>query len=143
MVKPFILFLLVASLGNAIYHIGQKTLSQTINPMVLLMALYGIAFVMAAIAAPFFQKGAAPVPLSILWSRPVLLMTFGAFMIEIGFLLAYRTGGSLQWSGSLVNGVAALVLVPVALLVFKESLSFARIAGILVTISGLALMARK
>ena len=64
-------------------------------------------------------------------------------LIEIGFLLAYRTGGSLQWSGVAVNGVAALLLLPAALLVFRETFSPIRAAGLLLTVSGLALMTRR
>jgi drug/metabolite transporter (DMT)-like permease len=141
--KPIILFLLIAVIGNVLYHIGQKTLSQTINPMLLLMTLYALAFILAAVAYPFFQKDAAPVSFSILVSRPILLMTLGAFLVKIGLLLAYRTGGSLQWSGSFVNGFAAIILIPIALIFFKEHLSLAKISGIILAIAGLALLACK
>ena len=53
-----VLFLAVAALGSAVYHLGQKTLSPRANPMVLLMAVYAAAFVLTAAAAPFFR--AAP-----------------------------------------------------------------------------------
>lgn len=32
--KPFLLFLLIAAIGNVVYHIGQKTLSPAALPMV-------------------------------------------------------------------------------------------------------------
>jgi prepilin-type N-terminal cleavage/methylation domain-containing protein len=108
-----------------------------------LMITVAIIGVLAAVAYPFFQKDAAPVSFSILVSRPILLMTLGAFLIEIGLLLAYRTGGSLQWSGSFVNGFAAIILIPIALIFFKEHLSLTKISGIIFTIAGLALLARK
>jgi len=141
--KPFVMFLLVAALGNATYHIGQKTLSPTVNPMVLLMAVYGFAFILSGIAFPFFQKGSAPVTPSHIFSWPVIAIAIGAFLIELGFLLGYRSGGSLQWSGAAVNGIAALTLVPIAIYLFRESFSVSKIAGIILTISGLALFARK
>lgn len=140
--KPFLLFLLVASVGNAVYHVGQKTLSPTLNPMVLLMAIYGVAFLFSALAFPFFQRDPMPAGLAQLLSWPVVVTALGAFLIELGFLLTYRTGGSLQWSGSAVNGVAALILIPVAILVFRETLSLPRVAGILLTLSGLTLLSR-
>jgi multidrug transporter EmrE-like cation transporter len=64
-------------------------------------------------------------------------------VIEIGFLLAYRTGGSMQWSGVAVNGLSALMLVPVALLAYRESFDPSRLAGLALTLAGLALMARR
>jgi hypothetical protein len=40
--KPFLLFLILAALGNVAYHIGQKTLSPAGNPMVLLMGVHPV-----------------------------------------------------------------------------------------------------
>lgn len=141
--KPFVLFLLLAAVGNAIYHVGQKALSPVANPMVLLMGVYGLAFLLSAVSAPFFRQGAAPLGLAQVFSWPVLVLAAGVFLIEIGFLLAYRSGGSLQWSGAAVNGCAALILLPVAVLLFRESFSLVRVAGILLTLSGLALVAKR
>lgn len=141
--KPLFLFLLLAAVGNAVYHVGQKALPPSANPMTLLMAVYGLAFLFSALAAPWFQRGAQPLPLAHLLSWPILVLGAGIVLIELGFLLAYRTGASLQWSGVAVNGVAALILLPVAVRVFREAFSPARAAGILLTLGGLALMTRK
>ena len=141
--KPTILFLFVAAIGNAVYHIGQKALPQSANPMVLLMAVYALSFVLTGLAAPFFQgKGDVAISSSI-FSWPVLVLALGVVLIEIGFLLAYRTGGSLQWSGAAVNGIAAILLVPIAILAFRESFSVSRVAGIAITLLGVLLLTRE
>jgi len=41
-----------------------------------------------------------------------------------------------------VNGAAALLLVPIALIAFRESFSLARLLGIALTLAGLTLLAR-
>jgi drug/metabolite transporter (DMT)-like permease len=140
--KPALIFLGIAALGNITYHLGQKTISPSANPMVLLMAVYVVAFVFCAIAAPFFQDSS-----TLHWSAqvltwPVLVLGAGVVLIEIGFLLAYRSGNILQWSGVAVNGASALLLIPIALVVFREAFSFARMLGILLTLAGLALITR-
>ena len=141
--KPMILFLLLAALGNAIYHESQKSLAPTANPMVLLMAGYAVAFLGAALAAPFF-RGASPVSwVAQVATWPVVMLGVSVLMIEIGFLLAYRTGMSVQWSGIAVSGCAAVLLLPVALLLFREAFSPARAVGMVLTLSGLALMTRR
>nr|WP_320131884.1 hypothetical protein [uncultured Holophaga sp.] len=140
--KACLLFLLLAALGNATYHLGQKTLPQGSNPMAVLMAVYALAFLMSALALPLFAGGAGVPLLRQVASWPVLALAVGVFLIELGFLLAYRSGASLQWSGSAVNGVSALLLVPIALLVFKEAWAPGRLLGILLTLGGLFLMAR-
>ena len=132
-----LLFLALAALGNVTYHLGQKTIARDANPMVLLMAAYAVAFALCGIAAPFFPGGTGR-----LLSWPVIVLGGGVVLIEIGFLLAYRTGNVLQWSGVAVNGAAALVLVPISVLVFADTLSISRIAGIVLTVAGLALLAR-
>ena len=73
---------------------------------------------------------------------PVVVLAVGVVLIEIGFLLAYRTGSVLQWSGVAVNGAAALLLIPIALVVFRESFTAVRGAGIVLTLTGLVLLAR-
>jgi drug/metabolite transporter (DMT)-like permease len=131
------LFLFLAAVGNAIYHVGQKSVGATANPMVVLMSVYGLAFLFSALAVPFF--GGTGTVASQVFSWPVLVLAAGVFLIEIGFLLAYRHGGSLQWSGAAVNGVAAILLLVVAVAVFRERVSPVRILGIVLTLSGLFL----
>jgi drug/metabolite transporter (DMT)-like permease len=141
--KEVTLYLGVATLGVVIYHLGQKVISSSVNPMVLLMGVYFVAFLLALAAVPLFQTTGQTHWVRQLISWPVLIVGIGVILIEGGFLLAYRFGGSLQWSGVAVNGLAAILLVPIAVLAFHEHLSPARIFGILLTLTGMAFMARK
>jgi drug/metabolite transporter (DMT)-like permease len=137
-----LVFLAVAALGNVIYHLGQKTLPPGANPMVLLMAVYAIAFALCAVTAPLFQAGATPFEAGQVLAWPVFVLAAGVALIEIGFLLAYRSANVLQWSGVAVNGAAAVLLIPIALGVFREPFSPSRLLGIGVTLVGLFLLAR-
>lgn len=140
--KNAALFLAVAALGNVVYHLGQKTISPRANPMVLLMVVYAVAFALAAAAAPFFRAAPGAAGLGEVLRWPVLVLAAGVVLIELGFLLAYRAGPMMQWSGVAVNGASALVLVPIALLAFGEGFSAARLAGIALILGGLALVSR-
>ena len=140
--KPMLAFLLIAVLGNVLYHVGQKSLAPGTNPMTVLMVVYAMAFAFAGLAAPFFRGGA-----TVSWSAqflawPVVAVALGVLLIEIGFLLAYRTGGSIQWAGVAVNGLAALLLVPFAIFIFREKFSLLRMVGIALTLSGMTLLTR-
>ncbi|HEX4385842.1 MAG TPA: hypothetical protein VH083_22950 [Myxococcales bacterium] len=138
--KQTLLFLALAAAGNVTYHLGQKTISSSANPMVLLMAVYAIAFVLCGISAPFFAGG---ISLSQVATWPVLALGGGIVLIEIGFLLAYRSGDVLQWSGAAVNGAAALLLIPISIFVFRDSFSLVKVLGIALTLSGLTLLSRQ
>jgi drug/metabolite transporter (DMT)-like permease len=141
--KQPILFLAVAALGSVTYHVGQKTLPPGANPMLLLMAVYAAALVLCGLSAPLFGSGFHGTSIGQLLSWPVLVLAAGVVLIEIGFLLAYRSGDVLQWSGVAVNGAAALLLIPIALLFFGEAFSWSRLSGIVLTLAGLTLLARR
>lgn len=141
--NQILVFLGIAAVGNAIYHLGQKTISPGANPMVLLMAVYAVAFVLAAAASPFFQNATGADWKGQVFSWPVVVLGAGVLLIEIGFLLAYRVGGGLQWSGVAVNAASALILMPIAVLFFREHFTWTRVLGILLTLAGIALLTRR
>ena len=60
--------------------------------------------------------------------------------IEFGFLLVYRSGWNLGIAAVLVNVVASLLLVPVAIFVFKDKISLINVTGILVCLAGLVML---
>lgn len=142
MTRALLLCLGVAALGSAIYHLAQKSVPAGANPMVALMGAYLVAFAAAAAAAPFFGLPQGVAWRAQLFSAPVLWLGAGVFLIEIGFLLAYRAGGGLQWSGVAVNTASTLLLVPVALLFFRETLTPARAGGLALCLAGLWLLSR-
>jgi len=149
--KPLLFALALATVGSVIYHLGQKLVPPTAHPMAVLMAAYAVAFTLSAVALPFLQPAGAPAP----WRnaflgmatgpglRVALVLGVGVLLIEMGFLLTYRAGGSLQTSSVAVNGAGALFLIPVAVVLFKEALSWPKLMGILLVLAGLALMSRK
>jgi len=82
--NQIIVFLGIAAVGNAIYHLGQKTLSPGANPMVLLMAVYVVAFVFAAASAPFFQSAAGVSWKAQVFSWPVLVLGGVCYSSRLG-----------------------------------------------------------
>ena len=141
--REMIGFLAVAALGCIIYHMGQKAIVSSINPMVILMAIYIVSFFMSVFAVPLFSSKGAAGGVSALLCWPVFAIGVGVFLIEGGFLLAYRTGASIQWSGVAVNGFAAVVLLPISMLLFREKFSLVRSLGVLVTLAGMFMMTRR
>jgi multidrug transporter EmrE-like cation transporter len=67
-------------------------------------------------------------------------LAFSLVGLELGFLLVYRAGWNIGIAAVLVNVVASLLLVPVALYVFKDRLSAVNIIGILVCLAGLLML---
>ena len=105
---------------------------------------YASAFILSLAAAPFFgplKLSDGLVSAATDWR--IWLVAAGMVLIELGFFLAYRSGGSPQWSGVAVNGTAALLLVPLSILLFHEQFSVQKVLGIILTLSGIYFLASK
>ena len=142
--KTMWLFLLLAAVGSSVYHIGQKSLhSVPANPMLILSLYYAAAFALSIVLMPLFGRAGLAEAVGLAANWRVWLVALGILMIELGFLLAYQSGGSAQWSGVAVNGAAALLLIPVSLLFFQEQFSWHKILGIVLTLSGMYFLVKK
>lgn len=142
--KPAYLFLLLSALGNCAYHIGQKSLNnEHANPMLMLNLIYGAAWLMMLPLMPLFGKASVADAAALAGSWKIWLVAGGTMIIELGFVLAYQSGGAVQWSGAAVAGMAALMLAPAGVLLFGEPFSWHKALGVVLTLSGLALIAHK
>ena len=140
----FLFFLFIAVAGNCSYHIGQKSLhAETANPMLMLSVFYGLSMTLCLLAMPLFGKSNLSYASTLLSNWRVWLVSFGILFIELGFLLAYQAGSSAQWGGVAVNGMAALLLIPLSIVLFRESFSWTKILGIAITLTGLYVLVKK
>jgi len=73
----------------------------------------------------------------------VFTLGAAAALIELGFLLAYRTGWRISIAAVATNAAAAVVLIPVGLIFFKDQLSLRNVIGLIFCIVGLALIMRQ
>jgi drug/metabolite transporter (DMT)-like permease len=136
---PFVL----AVAGLATYHIAQKAVPATAHPLALLAVAYGTAAVACVAMLPAFSPGQSlreafgTVP----WM--VVFVALGMLGLEIGYLLAYRAGWQLSITAVAASTLVAMVLVPVGVLAFRESVTPSHVAGIVLCLAGLALLARR
>ena len=141
--KPMFLFyfsITLAIASSALYHFSQKSTPVEVNPAVAIMATYAVALVLTAILAFFIPAkiGFLAELKQLNWAS--YLLAFSIVGLEVGFLLVYRAGWNVGIAAVLVNVVASLILVPVALVVFKQHLSWINIIGILVCLAGLVML---
>ena len=131
-------------LGNCAYHIGQKSLNNThANPLLMLNLIYGAAWLLTLLLMPLFGKASVADAAALAGSWKIWLVAGGTMIIELGFVLAYQSGGAVQWSGAAVAGMAALMLAPAGVLLFGEPFSWHKALGVVLTLSGLALIAHQ
>jgi multidrug transporter EmrE-like cation transporter len=143
MTKPMFLFYFSISLAiasSALYHFVAKSTPSNVNFTVSLLVTYAVAFVFTLIGFFFFplQDGFVGELKKLNWASIGLAIAIVG--IEFGFLLTYRAGWNLGIAAVLVNVVASLILVPVAILVFKDKLNWVNVFGILVCLAGLVML---
>ncbi len=134
----FSITLTIAS--SALYHFSQKSTPTNVNPAVAILATYALALCLTAIVIFFIPAkiGFLAELRQLNWAS--YLLAFSIVGIEFGYLLVYRSGWNVGIAAVLVNVVASLLLVPIALYVFKQQLSWVNIIGILVCLAGLIML---
>lgn len=138
---PMFYFSIALAIGaSAMYHFTAKSTPAHVNFTVSLLTTYAAAFVITLLGFFFFpiQNGLAAELKQLNWASVGL--AFAVVGIEFGFLLVYRSGWNLGVAAVLVNVVASLILVPAAILVFNDNLSWVNITGIFICLVGLIML---
>jgi multidrug transporter EmrE-like cation transporter len=143
MTKSMFLFyfsITLAIASSAFYHFVAKSTPSNVNFTVSLLVTYAVAFVVTLLGFFFFPatNGVTSELKQLNWASIGLAIAIVG--IEYGFLLTYRTGWNLGIAAVLVNVVASLILVPVAIFFFKNEISSVNILGILVCLVGLVML---
>lgn len=129
----------IAILAIVTYQMGMKLVPHNINPVSALLTFYVTAIVFTLIAARF-SLSQGPVFESSQFSWSAVLVGIAIVGIELGYLLMYRSGWKLAVAPVVGMGAAALILVPVGLLMFRQPWSFRYFFGIAFCIGGLYLL---
>ena len=130
----------LAICSSALYHFTAKSTPSNVNFTVSLLVTYAVAFVVTLLGFFFFPatNGIKAELTKLNWASVGLAIAIVG--IEYGCLLTYRAGWNLGIAAVLVNVVASLILVPVAIFIFEDKLSLVNILGILVCLAGLVML---
>ena len=130
----------LAIASSALYHFVAKSTPSNVNFTVSLLVTYAVAFVVTLLGFFFFPatNGISMELKQLNWAS--IGLAIAVVGIEFGFLLVYRSGWNLGIAAVLVNVVASLILVPVAIFVFQDRVSWINILGIFVCLAGLVML---
>ncbi|MDT8901610.1 hypothetical protein [Anaeroselena agilis] len=126
--------------SNVLYHVFLKVTPATVNPILSLVVTYLTAA--SATAAIYFlspDKVSLTTGLRELnWASYALGLAIVG--LEVGFMLAYRAGWNITLAGLVSSTTVSLLLIPVGLLFFRESLTAVNALGIALCLAGLVLV---
>jgi hypothetical protein len=127
--------------GNVGYHLLNKTVAPAAHPFASLVATYTVGLVIAlGVLAYDAPRGVVVSLRDLNWASYAL----GAVVIslEVGFLLAYRAGWQVSAAALYSNVAVGLLLIPIGLLLYRETLTLSQGAGIVLAVVSLVLMSR-
>jgi len=136
----YIFTALLATLGGVGYLILYKDSDPTIHPLVSVLGIYLAVTCITMIALLVFPiKEGISVHIHQL-NYTQLVIAICIFMMEIGFLLMYRSGWSLS-TGNLVTGVFVnIILVVLGIFFLREKINWINLVGIILSILGVAMI---
>jgi hypothetical protein len=130
----------LAICSSALYHFTAKSTPSNVNFTVSLLVTYAVAFVVTLLGFFFFPatNGITAELKQLNWAS--IGLAIAVVGIEFGFLLTYRAGWNLGIAAVLTNVVASLILLPVAIFIFKDKISLVNVLGIFVCLAGLVML---
>lgn len=135
--------IVLAVLANVLYHIIQKQTPMGANPALTLSMTYLTAAVVCFVAFLVLpgREGLAAELRHLNWTAAALGIAI--IGLELGFLLAYRSGWNVSTAAMTANVAVAVLLVPVGMLLFKEHIKPVNALGVVLCVAGLVCMAKK
>ena len=138
-----LLWLSLAIACTVAYHVVLKLTPAGANPLLSLLATYGAVTLL-------FGAVLALAPGEFAWREEVrhlnwtaLALAIAIIGLDLGFILLYRTGFEVSLGALVTQTAAAMLLVAIGVLVFREKLSLANGIGIVLCLAGLWLVNRR
>jgi len=136
----YLLPLVLVVFANTLYQICTKSVPQNMNPFASLTVTYLVgAIVSTVIFLVFDRKSNFVLEMRKLnWAPVVLGIVIVA--LEVGWIYAYKVGWQVSTAQIVQCAALGTILIFVGRLLYKEKLSWNKLAGIIICIVGLVLI---
>jgi drug/metabolite transporter (DMT)-like permease len=136
-------WLSLAIAATVAYHLVLKLTPGGANPFLSLMLTYGVVTLLFG-AVLAFGPGAFE------WRQELRLLNWTALGLalaiiglDLGFILLYRGGYEVSLGALVTQSAAAMLLLVIGVLVFREKISLANGVGVVLCLAGLWLVNRR
>lgn len=138
-----LLWLSLAIACTVAYHVVLKLTPAGVNPLLSLMATYGMVTLLFGLVLTL-------APGEFAWREELQQLNWTAIALavaiiglDLGFILLYRTGFEVSLGALVTQTAGAMLLVGIGVLVFREQLTAANGLGIVLSLAGLWLVNRR
>lgn len=136
-------WLSLAIAATVAYHLVLKLTPAGANPLLTLLVTYGLVTLLFAGVLAFG-------PGTFEWRQELralnwtaLALAIAIIALDLGFILLYRSGFEVSLGALVTQTAAAMLLVGLGVLVFREKMSVANALGIVLCLTGLWLVNRR
>lgn len=138
----YVISIAMTVVANLTYHLFQKLIHSEANPFISLGITYGTALTVTVLCYCFWpaQTNLKTDLSQMNWAS--FALGFSIVLLELGFLLAYRAGWNISLAALYSNVIVALLLIPIGLHVFQESLDWNKGLGALFALIGIILISK-
>ncbi|HEV8267056.1 MAG TPA: hypothetical protein VGR00_02435 [Thermoanaerobaculia bacterium] len=140
MTKSFYFPLVLTVGGNVLYQLSQKSIPRTAHPLYSMMLAYAVGILACGTAALFVPAEGTFKETLRATGWPIVVLGIGIAAVEVGYLVAYRSGWKISVAPVMTSALVTAILVPIGLIAFKERLSPLNLFGIALCVAGLALV---
>lgn len=139
-ISLYYLSALTAIIGTVGYHHLVKKIPLTIDPIISVISIYIGVLMIGGIILPFIYSGPRMMESIKQLGWVQLGIAICIILIELGFILMYRSGWDLS-IGNVVTGVFInLALMAIGVFILREKLHIINLIGVLVCIAGVAMI---
>ncbi len=123
--------------ANTAYQICAKSVPQNIDPYLSLIITYLMAALGSAVL--FFTMSRDVNVLTELGKLNWASFVFGLVLVglEVGFIFAYRAGWQVSTLSIVQSAFLAITLIVVGVLLYKESITWSKVVGVVIVLVGL------
>lgn len=130
-------------LSNVAYQVCSKSVPKDMSPFASLTVTYLIGAGLSALLYFVFNKNGNIIGeySKLNWAPFALGIVIVG--LEVGYIFAYKAGWQISVTATVQSAFVAVVLIFVGWLLYKEALTFNKLAGVLICLIGLVLINRK
>ncbi len=133
----YLFSIVIIVISNLVYHISQKSTPEKLNPFLTLFITYIVATIITGLLLIFVKpdKGFSNSLKDVKWTAFALGVAIVG--LEVGYLIAYRSGWNISLCSLVSNTTVALLLIPIGFLFYGEHIPPLKMIGIILSITGL------
>jgi drug/metabolite transporter (DMT)-like permease len=124
-------------LSNVFYHICSKETPSAVNPFASLTVTYGVGVLASLVLYFVTQKGGSLLSeyRQVNWVSFVFGLTLVG--LEAGYIYLYKAGWEISVGSLIASVLLAIALIVVGVLLYKETISLRKVAGVILCLVGL------